>query len=435
MTVTSLISASFYADIHVMATLIENQTVSRRSRSQRSPARKTSNSRHKSNSADRTSDFIGLFSQKPRSQKKRKVSKPEKSSRREQTRILPRTRKTKTEKSGSGFTIKVPLASLFLIAGVVVVSLAAFNWDDVPFKALQIYSFPTEENDAAQRTRQYAATGDAGFPKPIIESEINVSNSPISAADGEENHHGALITFEWKEHKVQKGETLSHISQNYNISYGTIVAVNNIKNARRIPAGTLLRIPTVDGLWYEVRRGDTLSKISSMQNIPLNAILDVNDIKSDNIREGEKIFLPGAKMNDIDLRLSLGDSFMYPLQGRYVTSRFGTRKDPKTGAWQFHEGVDFRGATGTTVMASLDGTVSVVGENRLYGKFIILTHGNGYKTLYAHLNSVNVKEGNNVIRGRKIGEVGETGYATGPHLHFGIYNPKGRAVNPLELLN
>jgi murein DD-endopeptidase MepM/ murein hydrolase activator NlpD len=86
-------------------------------------------------------------------------------------------------------------------------------------------------------------------------------------------------------------------------------------------------------------------------------------------------------------------------------------------------------------MASLDGVVSVVGESRLFGRYIILTHSNGYKTLYAHLSSTSVREGDRVTRGRKIGETGNTGYSTGPHLHFAIYDRNNKEVNPLDLLN
>jgi len=86
-------------------------------------------------------------------------------------------------------------------------------------------------------------------------------------------------------------------------------------------------------------------------------------------------------------------------------------------------------------MASMEGVVSVINDNWLYGKHIILSHPNGYKTLYAHLNSVSVKLGDNVARGRKIGEAGNTGYSTGSHLHFSIYDKNGKLINPLDLLN
>jgi murein DD-endopeptidase MepM/ murein hydrolase activator NlpD len=82
----------------------------------------------------------------------------------------------------------------------------------------------------------------------------------------------------------------------------------------------------------------------------------------------------------------------------------------------------------------MDGRVATVGYNATYGKFIILSHSNGFQTLYAHLNAVSVSQGKSVSQGAKIGEVGSTGYSTGPHLHFAVYK-NGRAVNPLDFLN
>ncbi len=196
----------------------------------------------------------------------------------------------------------------------------------------------------------------------------------------------------------------------------------------------MLRIPTIDGIPYRIKSGDSLSKISVNFNIPLEVILDVNDIKSDRIRTGETIFLPGARMDDIDLRKSLGTLFVYPAASKYITSRFGMRKDPINGHLSFHTGIDLRAREGETIMASMEGTVSVTSENRIYGKHIILTHPNGYKSLYAHLRSFSVKQGDKVSQGRKIGESGNTGYSTGAHLHFGIYDKNNKLIDPLDLL-
>jgi murein DD-endopeptidase MepM/ murein hydrolase activator NlpD len=82
----------------------------------------------------------------------------------------------------------------------------------------------------------------------------------------------------------------------------------------------------------------------------------------------------------------------------------------------------------------MDGRVSSVGVNSTYGKYVILSHAGGYQTLYAHMNSISVNQGGYVYQNTKIGEVGSTGYSTGPHLHFAVYK-NGRAVNPLEFLN
>jgi murein DD-endopeptidase MepM/ murein hydrolase activator NlpD len=83
--------------------------------------------------------------------------------------------------------------------------------------------------------------------------------------------------------------------------------------------------------------------------------------------------------------------------------------------------------------ASMDGRISSVGVNSVYGKFIIISHANGYQTMYAHMSATSVTQGVYVSQGSKIGEVGSTGYSTGPHLHFAIYK-NGRAVNPLDFL-
>ena len=88
---------------------------------------------------------------------------------------------------------------------------------------------------------------------------------------------------------------------------------------------------------------------------------------------------------------------------------------------------------GTPVKASMDGRISSVGLNSVYGKFIIISHADGYQTMYAHLSATSVNQGDHVSQGSKIGEVGSTGYSTGPHLHFALYK-NGRVVNPLDFL-
>jgi uncharacterized protein (TIGR00156 family) len=125
--------------------------------------------------------------------------------------------------------------------------------------------------------------------------------------------------------------------------------------------------------------------------------------------------------------------FAYPLRGR-LTSPFGWRNDPISGARRFHNGIDLAANVGTAVRAAMDGRVSVVGTDAVYGRYVILTHNNGYQTLYAHLSRFSVSQGANVTQGTKIGESGNSGYSTGPHLHFAIYR-NGQALNPLDVLN
>ena len=361
--------------------------------------------------------------------------------RRQKVKIVrPRTPKTpvsRKNKKTSGIKLSVQfVTTLAAAAGTVVIALAALHWQGFDIQTSDIYAAkPAEDSEAGQRIIQYAATGISGIFANVTVDDTSKETTEAASAAVTDNPHGSLVTFDWQQYKVQKGDSVSEIAKKFDVSIGAVIASNNISNARRLQEGTTLRIPNIDGIPYLVKKGDSLSKISASFNVPLDVILDVNDIKSDNIKVGETFFIPGARMNDIDLRMSLGELFMYPLQSRYITSRYGMRKDPISGVLQFHGGVDFRANTGTPIMASLDGTISVVAENWLYGKYIIMSHGNGYKTIYGHLSAFSVKQGDKIARGRKIGEVGNTGYSTGPHLHFGIFNKNNRLVNPMDLLN
>lgn len=239
--------------------------------------------------------------------------------------------------------------------------------------------------------------------------------------------------FQWESYTVQKGDSVSKIAADRSISMDAIIASNGISNARLLREGEVIRIPNMDGIPYTVKRGDSLSKISASLGVPLDAILDANDIQSDTISTGQQLFIPGARMRTEDLKLALGELFIYPIRGR-LSSSYGWRNDPISGARRYHAAVDLAAGIGTPIKASMGGRVATVGTNSVYGKYIILSHGNGFQTLYAHLNATSVTQGSYVYQGGKIGEVGSTGYSTGPHLHFAIYK-NGKPVNPLEFLN
>jgi murein DD-endopeptidase MepM/ murein hydrolase activator NlpD len=240
-------------------------------------------------------------------------------------------------------------------------------------------------------------------------------------------------TFAWKTYTVKKGDSVSEIAAEHAISMDAIIASNGISNVRLLREGQNLKIPNMDGIPYMVKKGDSLSKISQSMGVPLEAILDANDIQQDVITPGESLFIPGARMRNEDLRLALGELFIYPLKGARLTSPFGWRNDPISGVRRHHAAVDLAAPTGTPVKAASDGKVSALGFNSTYGNFIVLSHANNYQSMYAHLSVISVKQGDRVAQGAKIGEVGSTGYSTGPHLHFAIYK-NGLAVNPLDFL-
>ena len=116
---------------------------------------------------------------------------------------------------------------------------------------------------------------------------------------------------------------------------------------------------------------------------------------------------------------------------RRTASGYGRRVDPVYGTTKFHEGMDFSAATGTEVYATGDGTVVEAGWQTGFGNTIVIDHGFGYQTRYAHLNAFRTRVGKKVVRGEVIGEVGNTGKSTGPHLHYEVH-VKGRVVNPVN---
>lgn len=114
-----------------------------------------------------------------------------------------------------------------------------------------------------------------------------------------------------------------------------------------------------------------------------------------------------------------------------TASGYGTRIDPIYRTTKFHSGMDFSAPLGTDVYATGNGKVIKVGWQTGYGKTIVIDHGFGYQTVYAHLNDYHTKVGKEVMRGEVIGFVGNTGRSTGPHLHYEVH-VKGRVVNPVN---
>jgi murein DD-endopeptidase MepM/ murein hydrolase activator NlpD len=116
---------------------------------------------------------------------------------------------------------------------------------------------------------------------------------------------------------------------------------------------------------------------------------------------------------------------------RQTASGYGWRVDPVYGTRKFHSGMDFSANQGTDVYATGDGTVIQAGWEGLYGNMVVISHGFGYVTKYAHLSSIKVQRGKKVVRGEVIGAVGNTGKSTGPHLHYEVHY-KGQVMNPVN---
>jgi len=141
----------------------------------------------------------------------------------------------------------------------------------------------------------------------------------------------------------------------------------------------------------------------------------------------------GKKVESTFVDLPAGDCLMMPVRGE-ISSLFGRRRHPTSRSWRFHSGIDIVARKGTPIQAARSGKVTFCGWKRGYGMVVILDHGNGLETVYAHCSRSLVKTGQQVNTGQKIANVGSTGVATGSHLHFEVRRD-GNVRNPMKYLS
>ena len=178
-----------------------------------------------------------------------------------------------------------------------------------------------------------------------------------------------------------------------------------------------------------------LAKAESLLSEVKNNIEEAKELYQQELEAGKSI------QNDINKKVEQlkkqqqvkgTGTFIWPVpSSNKVTSRYGNRWHPISKAYRMHSGIDIGGAKhGASIMAADGGVVILSKYSSSYGNYIVISHGNGYTTLYAHLSQRLVKEGDKVSQGQVIGKNGSTGNSTGPHLHFEI-SKNGATTNPL----
>ncbi|MDR1862518.1 MAG: M23 family metallopeptidase, partial [Treponema sp.] len=256
-----------------------------------------------------------------------------------------------------------PVKSLLSAAGCCLLIAGAFlllNWDDDYLSWM--HREVVAVNPGADKGAQYDLALYAGLTPPT--APVSLPPAPAVEEDaGEAIPLDMAETFAWKSYKVKKGDSVSKIAAAHSLSMDAVIASNNISNARRLREGETLRLPNMNGIPYVVKKGDSLSGVSRSMGVPMEAILDANDLQQDVITAGQVIFVPGARMRQEDLKLALGELFIYPLNGARLTSPYGWRNDPISGARRHHAAIDLAAPTGTLVKAAMDGRVSSVGFN------------------------------------------------------------------------
>lgn len=296
------------------------------------------------------------------------------------------------------------------------------------------------------------------------QSPLSPSRAPGPATS---RRLGAIASY-----TVRPGDTLASIAARFGVNVEWVRLANRISPTGVLQAGQPLLVPTLNGPIHVVQAGETLSEIATSYRVDLETITSANELENERvITLGQRLLIPGGvppppaqptrvpapapvptavaapiprptaalplakpqsaptpaaaptPTRPAPLALPFG-ALVWPVVGA-VTQRFGENG---------HSGLDIAASTGAPVRAVGPGTVVVAAKlNYGYGWRIVIDHGGDYTSLYAHLSSFAVAERARVSRGQVIGNVGTTGVATGPHLHFEI-GVNGRAVDPMRYL-
>lgn len=231
-------------------------------------------------------------------------------------------------------------------------------------------------------------------------------------------------------YKVTDTSNLLEIASRCNITYDTIASLNGLESADESLKGKTLILPTCTGLFIPKNKGNTSIEILLRENY-FSKITEKSTLYQ--IDGKEYFFVPNLRFSPTERAYFLDATLRLPIDKNkfWVSSDFGKRKNPFSGEWKNHNGIDLAAPVGTPVYAVKDGGVSVCIKNDpTFGNYIILSHDRGKMTsVYAHLSKINVELNQTVKKGDIIGYVGQTGLATGPHLHFEI-RQGGVPMNP-----
>ncbi|GFN22991.1 peptidoglycan DD-metalloendopeptidase family protein [Thermanaeromonas sp. C210] len=235
-------------------------------------------------------------------------------------------------------------------------------------------------------------------------------------------------------YQVEEGDTITGIARNFRINRELLAAMNDLEVEAVLSPGQFLVLPYEPERTYEVVQGDTLWEVARAFGLSVAEIMAANGITNPRtLQVGTVLTLPEDPVRREDKAVmrpvsrSRLTSFLWPLIGA-ITSGFGWRNQ------EFHHGLDIAAEEGATIRAAREGTVAFSGwRNGIYGRTVILDHGDGYRTVYAHNRDNLVTAGEFVDAGEAIALVGSSGRATGPHLHFEIWK-QDQTVNPLRLL-
>ena len=240
------------------------------------------------------------------------------------------------------------------------------------------------------------------------------------------------VMLQTRTYTVRSGDSIASVAKRFGVRQDTIISLNGLSTSKSFRSGVTLRIPNMDGVTHRVRKGESLLLIARRYGTDMTRLADANDLESASLRVGQNLFIPGARLSSSTLKNFYGETMVWPLRG-IISSPFGYRSNPFSGARTFHAAIDVVARRGTPVKAAMDGKVADSGYNSVFGKYVIMSHSGGYQTLYAHLDEILVRSGQRIDQSATIGKSGNTGQSTGPHLHFSLFK-NGKAIDPRSLL-
>jgi murein DD-endopeptidase MepM/ murein hydrolase activator NlpD len=316
--------------------------------------------------------------------------------------------------------------ALLLVAGLVLILSRVHlpDWEVVRLAPVQV-------EDSAASGPELALNQLPVGGSPLQESGV-LLRAPVPFTEIPDRPREGVITY-----TVQIDDTVLGIGEKFNLDPNTIVWANldDLTKPFVMAVGEVLLIPPVDGVLHTVEEGDTVDTIATKYRSSAEKIVG----------------FPGNQLAGAETPLTPGQVLMVPDGDRlppapppsqspsapwrtqnFVWPAFGRLTQ---GYWlPAHPAIDIGAPAGSTARAADSGTVITAGWSTVgYGNYVVIRHYDGFVTLYAHLNRIDVSTGEQVERGQQIGIVGSTGHSTGPHLHFEV-SLNGRTYNPLIYL-
>lgn len=290
-----------------------------------------------------------------------------------------------------------------------------------------------------------------GISMNVLEYNNNfIISSPLTVGEPLEIYSQNAILY-----TVIKGDTIYSLASTFFTTASVLMNENHLKS-HKIHVGQKLLIPivgsnadaavggllsvsnTVSSSLYTVKQGDSLYSIAKEFDTTPSSLKALNNLRNSHLRVGQQLKISNIGQGGYGIvnppkSYPFGYETFWPVPFEGVTSPFGMRYHPILHRKILHTGVDLR-CDGAVVSAFAPGTVIYAGVLSGYGNIVIIDHGNGYQTRYAHLESMSVDEGDSVTEGEQIGVSGESGNVTGPHLHFEI-RKNNVPVNPMTFFN